>query len=106
MGEETNHDRIGKPIVCHDANHKQSMVNEVGIDFRTSGLPQSVAKQADNYRVRELVEKIENHPSTISSTRSTSSTTKKMIQDVGNLELFELFETAPETVQRMPVILE
>ena len=60
--EEANHDRTGKPVVCRDANHEQSMVNEVDIDFRISGLPHSVVKQAENSRVRELVKKIENHP--------------------------------------------
>ena len=38
------------------------MLNEVDIDFRIPGLPHSVVKQADNYCVRELVKKIENHP--------------------------------------------
>ena len=38
------------------------MLNEVDIDFRIPGLPHSVVRQADNYRVRELVKKIENHP--------------------------------------------
>ena len=38
------------------------MLNEVDIDFRIPGLPHSVVKQAENYRVRELVKKIENHP--------------------------------------------
>ena len=38
------------------------MLNEVDIDFRIPGLPHSVVKQADSYRVRELVKKIENHP--------------------------------------------
>ena len=38
------------------------MLNEVDIDFRIPGLPHTVAKQAENYRVRELVKKIENHP--------------------------------------------
>ena len=37
------------------------MLNEVDIDFRIPGLPHSVVKQADEYRVRELVKKIENH---------------------------------------------
>ena len=37
------------------------MLNEVDIDFRIPGLPHSVVKQAENFRVRELVEKIENH---------------------------------------------
>ena len=51
---------------CRDASHaqghEQSMLNEVDIDFRIPGLPRSVVKQAQNSRVRELVEKIENHP--------------------------------------------
>ena len=64
--DETNHDRTVKPVVCRDASHaqshEQSMLNEVDIDFRILGLPHSVVKQAENYRVRELVKKIENHP--------------------------------------------
>ena len=38
------------------------MLNEADIDFRISGLPHSVVQQAENYRVRELVKQIENHP--------------------------------------------
>ena len=38
------------------------MLNEVVIDFRIPGLPHSVVKKGENYRVRELVKKIENHP--------------------------------------------
>ena len=59
---ETNHDRTGKLVVRRDANHEQSMLNEVDIDFRIHTLPHSVVKEAENYRVRELVKKIENHP--------------------------------------------
>ena len=70
--DERKHDRTEKPVVCRDANHEQSMLNEADIDFRIPGLPLSVVKQADNYRVRELVKKIENHSPTISSTRSTT----------------------------------
>ena len=107
---ETNHDRTEKPVVCrdtsHEQGHEQSMLNEVDIDFRTLGLPHSVVKQAENYRVRELVKKIENHPHRQSLQQDLrrskaynpfSATTKKMIQDVGNVELFELFETDPKT---------
>ena len=104
--DETKHDRTEKPVVYRDANHERSMLNEVDIDFRTPGLPHSVVKQADNYRVRELVKKIENHPHRQSLQRDLqqnkaynpfSSTSKKMIQDMGNVELFELFETDPKT---------
>ena len=34
---------------------------EIDIDFRVSGLPHAVVKQAENFRVRELVKKIECH---------------------------------------------
>ena len=71
LEEETNHDRTGRPVVCSQA--ERSMLNEVDIDFRISGLPHSVVKQAENFRVRELVKQIENHPHpTRSSTRSTT----------------------------------
>ena len=92
--------------VSHAQDHEQLMLNEVDIDFRILGLPHSVVKQAQNYRVRELVKKIENHPHRHALQRDLqqnkaynpfSTTTKKMIQDVGNAELFELFETDPKT---------
>ena len=82
------------------------MLNEVDIDFRVSGLPHAVVKQADNYRVRELVKKIENHPHLQSLQRNLqqsnaynpfSEKSKKIIKDMGNVELFELFETDPKT---------
>ena len=34
---------------------------EMDIDFRMSGLPHAVAKQAENFRVHEFVKKIESH---------------------------------------------
>ena len=69
-------------------------------------MPHSVVKQADNYRVRELVKKIENHPHQQSHQRDLqpnkaykplSEKSKKMIMDIGNVELFNLFETEPNT---------
>ena len=101
-----DHDRTGKPVDCRDANHERSMLNEVDIDFRIPGLPHSVVKPAENYRVRELVKQIENHPHRQSLQRDLqqnnaynplSEKSKKMIKDVGNVELFELFETDPKT---------
>ena len=95
-----------KLVVCRDANHERSMLNEVDIDFRIPGLPRSVVKQADNYRVRELVKKIENHPHRQSLQRDLqhknaynlfSEKSKKLMKDLGNVELFELFETEPKT---------
>ena len=63
-------------------------------------------KQADNYRVRELAKKIENHPHRQSlqldlrqnnAYNPFSEKSKKMIKDTGNVELFELFETDVKT---------
>ena len=98
------------PVVGRDASHEpgdeQSMLNEVNIDSRTLGLPHSVVKQAENSRVRELVKKIENHPyrhalqlalQQNKAYNPFSATSKKMIKNVGNVELFELFETDPKT---------
>ena len=107
VGDETIHDRTGQPVVNRDeSGHEQTMLNEVNMDFRIPGLPHSVVKQAESSRVRELVQKIENHPRRHALQRDPqqnkvynpfSATAKKMIKDVGNVELFELFETDPQT---------
>ena len=103
--EAENHDRTGRHVVCRDANHDRSMLNEVNIDFRIPGLPHSVVKQAENHRVRELMKQIENHPHRQSLQRDLQHNnaynpcgekSKKMIKDMGNVELFELFETDPK----------
>ena len=39
-----------------------TQLEEVDIDFRVSRLPHAVVKRAENFRVRELVKKIESHP--------------------------------------------
>ena len=39
-----------------------TQLEEIDIDFRVSGLPHAVVKEAENSRVRELVKKIESHP--------------------------------------------
>ena len=63
VGDETIHDRTGQPVVNRDeSGHKQTLLNEANMDFRIPGLPHSVVKQAESFRVLELVEKIENHP--------------------------------------------
>ena len=93
------------------------MLNEVDIDFRIHRLPHSVVEQAENYRVRELVKQIENHPHRQALQHDLrqnnaynpfSEKSKKMIEDMGNVELFELFQTAPKTQCKecLPVVLE
>ena len=76
------------------------------VDFRISGLPHSVVKQAENSRGRELVKKIENHPQRQdlqadlqqnNAYNPFSEKSKNMIKDIGNVELFVLCKTNPKT---------
>ena len=62
LGEKANHDKTVRPVVCREPVAAPSTFNEVDIDFRISGLPHSVVKQAEYCRVRQLVKKIEDHP--------------------------------------------
>ena len=82
------------------------MLNEENMDFRIPGLPHSVVKHAQSTSVRELIQKIENHPNRRALQQDLrqnqaynpfSPESKKMIQEVGNIELFELLETDPKT---------
>ena len=81
-----------------------TQLEEIYIDFRVSGLPHAVVKQAENFRVRELVKKIESHlhreaPQADLQQNSVhnpfSNNSKAMIREMGNVELIELCETIP-----------
>ena len=61
VGDETLRERTERSVADHDVSH-ESMVNEVNIDLRIPGLPHSVVKHAQSTSVRELFQKIENHP--------------------------------------------
>ena len=78
---------------------------ERDIDFRVSGLPHAVVKQEENFRVRELVKKIESHPHREALQADLqqnnvynpfSDDAKAMIREMGHVELFELCETIPK----------
>ena len=81
-------------------------LEEIDIDFRVSGLPHAVVKQAENLCVRELVKKIESHPyrealqadlrENFDVYNPFSNNSKAMIREIGNVELFELCETIPK----------
>ena len=51
-----------KSIAEHDESHESMMVNEADMDLRIPGLPHAVAKLAQSTSVRQLIQKIENHP--------------------------------------------
>ena len=65
-----DHDRTVKLVVCRDAKHEQSMLNEDDIDIKIPWLQHSAVKQAENYHV--LSRRSRTTSPTISSSRSTT----------------------------------
>ena len=59
--ENVDADQIStvRPVESGQPTGSSTQCEEVDIDFRVSGLPHAVVKQAENCRVRELVKKIE-----------------------------------------------
>ena len=91
-----------------------TQLEEIDIYFRVSRLPHAVVKQAENFRVRELVTKIESHPQRQAlqpdlqqnnAYNQFSDDSKAMIREMGKVELFELCETMPK-VQCSECVLE
>ena len=79
---------------------------EEDMDFKIPGLPHSTVKQLQSASVRELIQKIENHPNRHALQRDLqqsqsfnpfSPESKQMIHEVGNIELCELLKTEPKT---------
>ena len=108
VGDKTLRGRTEQLVVNHDeSSHEQTMLNEeVNMDFRIPGLPHSVVKHTQSASVRELIQKIENHPGRHALQKDLlqnkaynpfSVESKRMIQEVSNVELFELFETDSKT---------
>ena len=62
VGDEILRKRTERSVADHDVSHESMMVNEADMDFRIPGLPHSVVKHAQSTSVRELIQKIENHP--------------------------------------------
>ena len=54
--------REERPVGSEQSIDLFTQREEIDIDFRVSGLPHAVVKQAENLSVRELVKKIECHP--------------------------------------------
>ena len=119
---EQTHDRSGRlgkdtvavqddPEVYHEAetlNIDDEAIRErieADMDFKIPGLPHSIVKQLQSASVRDLIQKIENHPNRhvlqrdqrqSQSFNPFSPESKQMIRDVGNIELCELLETEPK----------
>ena len=77
------------------------------MDFKIPGQPHSTVKQLQSASVRELIQKIENHPNRHALQRDLqqsqsfnpfSQESKQMIHEVGNIELCESLNTEPKTL--------
>ena len=121
VGVDQTHDRSGQPDKRSDAvHHEIKMLNtdneliretiEEDIDFKIPGLPHSTVKQLQSASVRELIQKIENHPNRHALQRDLqqsqscnpfSQESKQMIHEVGNIELCELLDTEPKTQSKV-----
>ena len=86
-------------------NEFNRKINEEDNDFNTPGLPHSTVKQLHSASVRELIQKIENHPhrhalqSDLQQRQQLnpfSQESKEMIHEVGNIELCELLCMEPK----------
>ena len=86
-------------------NEFNRKINEEDMDFKIPGLPHSVVKHAQSASVRELIQKIENHPNRHALQRGLqqsqsfnpfSQESKEMIHEVGNIELCELLDMEPK----------
>ena len=79
---------------------------EEHLDFKIPGLPHSTVKQLQSASVRELIQKIENHPNRHALQRDLqqsqsfnpfSQESKQMIHEVWKIELYELLDMEPKT---------
>ena len=125
---EQTHDGSGQPDECNSSsahtvkeqhapdehreiasfntnNEFNRVINEEDIDFNIPGVPHSTVKQLHGASVRDLIQKIENHPNRHALQRDLqqsqsfnpfSQESKEMIHEVGNVELCELLDMEPK----------
>ena len=62
VGDVIFRKRTERSVADHGVSHESMMVNEADMIFRIPGPPHSVVKHAQRTSVRELIQKIENHP--------------------------------------------
>ena len=86
-------------------NEFNRAINEEDIDFNIPGVPHSTVKQLRGASVRDLIQKIENHPHLHAFQRDLQQRqqfnpfgqeSKQMIHEVGNVELCELLDMEPK----------
>ena len=78
-------------------NEFNRAINEENIDFNIPGSPHSAVKQSHGVNVRNLIQKIENHPHRHALQFNLfSKESQDMIKAAGNIELCELLDVEPK----------
>ena len=95
-----------REIASFNTNNEFNRVkNEEDIDFNVPGVPHSTVKQLHGASVRDLIQKIENHPNRHALQRDLQQSqsfnpfrqeSKEMIHEAGNVELCELLDMEPK----------
>ena len=96
---------VHREIMTLNTEESRERIEE-DMDFKIPGLPHSTVKQLQSASVRELIQKIYNHPNRHALQRDLqqsqsfnpfSQESKQMIHEVGNIELCELLDMEPKT---------
>ena len=104
-GDRADHD--SPDSVCREtrSNEFNRAINEENIDFNIPGVPHSAVKRSHGVNVRNLIQKIENHPqrhalqSDLQQHRQFNPFSKEsqdVIKVAGNTELCELLDVEPK----------
>ena len=89
--EDEDQTRTERPV----GGQQSTQLEEIDIDFRVPGLSHAVVKEAENFRVQELVKMIEGHPHREAPQAELqqnnvynpfSKSSKAMIRELGNVE--------------------
>ena len=75
---------------------KSTQLEEINIDFRVPGLSHAVVKEAENFRVRELVKKIASHPHRVALQADLQQNNVYNSLSNNSKAIFELCETIPK----------
>ena len=103
--KEQHAHEVNREIASFNTDNEFNRKINEDSDFKIPGLPHSTVKQLHSASVRELIQKIENHPNRHALQRDLqqsqsfnpfSQESKEMIHEVGNIELCELLDTEPK----------
>ena len=99
--EEEDQTRTERPV----GGQQSTQEEDIDIDFRVPGSSHAAVKEAERFRIQELVKQIESRPHREARQADLqqndvynpfSNNSKAMIREMGNVELFELCETVPK----------